>query len=171
MITTINEFREQHDSAWGEVMHSHQIGNFNFNFFLDENEISTITVSEKGNPDYRDHPIIHDQNDGTYLVPEFRITSIQNQPNIKKLLIDIGIEQNTKYNADELSNLWEQITNYKQIKEFVNAPKLYKKTDIENMLEDVYMHVAKLYNDQGMKDEGSYRNEASEYVKNYLKDK
>jgi len=57
------------------------------------------------------------------------------------------------------------------INEFQNVPKLYKKTDIENMLEDVYMHVAKQYNDQGIKDEGSYRNEASEFVKNYLKDK
>lgn len=58
------------------------------------------------------------------------------------------------------------------INEFKNLPtKVYTKSDIENMLEDVYIHVAKQYNDQGLKDDGHYRNEASEYVKNYLQDK
>lgn len=57
------------------------------------------------------------------------------------------------------------------INEFKNVPKMYSKSDIENMLEDVYIHVAKQYNDQGMKDPGQYRNEASEFVKNYLQDK
>ena len=57
------------------------------------------------------------------------------------------------------------------INEFKNVPNTYSKSDIENMLEDVYIHVAKQYNDQGLKDEGQYRNEATEFVKNYLKDK
>jgi hypothetical protein len=47
----------------------------------------------------------------------------------------------------------------------------FSRTQVEGMLEDIYMHVAQKYNDQGMKTEGEYRNEAVEYVKNYLKDK
>lgn len=58
------------------------------------------------------------------------------------------------------------------INEFKNIPtKTYTKSDIENMLEDVYVQVAQRYNDQGLKTEGEYRNEASEFVKNYLQDK
>jgi len=49
--------------------------------------------------------------------------------------------------------------------------RIFTQLEVEGMLEDVYMHVAKLYNDQGLKNNGEYRNEAIEFVKNYLQDK
>lgn len=47
----------------------------------------------------------------------------------------------------------------------------YTKKDLTNFLEDIYIYVAHKYNDQGVKTEGKYRNEAEAYVKTYLTDK